>query len=183
MKLINTDGMAFIGPGSEWFWTAISGLVLAITFVAIFRQLRLQRGAGAIEQMASLQRDWDGERMARSRLTVMLALQENADLTDFPVAWGVVGDFWEAIGYLVRAGHVDRHLVNEYFFNNIRLWWLWARTFDADRAPVAGEPGYLRTLRVARQTDGRDGPLSGQNDDLRRRVRRPPGPEPDRDLS
>jgi hypothetical protein len=35
VKLINTDGMAFIGPGSEWFWTALSGLVLAVTFIAI----------------------------------------------------------------------------------------------------------------------------------------------------
>jgi hypothetical protein len=34
MVLINTDGMAFIGPGSEWFWTAISGIVLAVTFIA-----------------------------------------------------------------------------------------------------------------------------------------------------
>ena len=42
MKLINTDGMSFIGPGSEWFWTAVSGLVLAITFIAIYRQLRTQ---------------------------------------------------------------------------------------------------------------------------------------------
>ena len=31
MKLINTDGMAFIGPGSEWFWTAVSGIVLVVT--------------------------------------------------------------------------------------------------------------------------------------------------------
>jgi hypothetical protein len=37
VKLINTDGLACIGPGSEWFWTAISGLVLAITFLAIYR--------------------------------------------------------------------------------------------------------------------------------------------------
>jgi hypothetical protein len=22
MTLINTDGLSFIGPGSEWFWTA-----------------------------------------------------------------------------------------------------------------------------------------------------------------
>lgn len=43
MKLINTDGMAFIRPGSEWFWTALSGIVLAVTFPATYRQLRLQR--------------------------------------------------------------------------------------------------------------------------------------------
>ena len=34
MKLINTDGMAFIGPGSEWFWTAVGGLVATVTLLA-----------------------------------------------------------------------------------------------------------------------------------------------------
>ena len=43
MTLINTDGMAFIGPGSEWFWTALQAIALAITFVAIYRQLRTQQ--------------------------------------------------------------------------------------------------------------------------------------------
>jgi hypothetical protein len=35
VKLINTDGMAFIGPGSEWFWTALQFTAVAITFFAI----------------------------------------------------------------------------------------------------------------------------------------------------
>ena len=42
MKFMNTDGMAFIGPGSEWFWTALQFTALAITFIAIYRQLRAQ---------------------------------------------------------------------------------------------------------------------------------------------
>ena len=46
MTFINADGMSFIGPGSEWFWTAVSGIVLAITFIAIYRQLRGQREQG-----------------------------------------------------------------------------------------------------------------------------------------
>lgn len=51
MKLINTDGMALIRPGSEWFWTALTGLILAITFVAIYRQLTIARSATAVEQL------------------------------------------------------------------------------------------------------------------------------------
>jgi hypothetical protein len=43
VKLINTDGLAFIGPGSEWFWTALQFTALAITFIAIYRQLRTQQ--------------------------------------------------------------------------------------------------------------------------------------------
>jgi hypothetical protein len=43
VKLINTDGLSFIGPGSEWFWTALQFTALAITFFAIYRQLRAQQ--------------------------------------------------------------------------------------------------------------------------------------------
>ena len=43
MTLINTNGMAFLGPGSEWFWTALQFIALAITFYAIYRQLRGQQ--------------------------------------------------------------------------------------------------------------------------------------------
>jgi len=43
VSLINTDGMSFFGPGSEWFWTALQFAALTITFVAIYRQLRTQQ--------------------------------------------------------------------------------------------------------------------------------------------
>jgi hypothetical protein len=43
VKFINTDGVAFIGPGSEWFWLALQFTALAITFFAIYRQLRGQQ--------------------------------------------------------------------------------------------------------------------------------------------
>lgn len=43
MTLINTDEMVLIGPGSEWLWAALTGIVLAGTGVAIYRQLRVQQ--------------------------------------------------------------------------------------------------------------------------------------------
>ena len=42
MTLINTEGLALIGPGLEWFWTALQFTALAITFYAIYRQLQAQ---------------------------------------------------------------------------------------------------------------------------------------------
>ena len=42
MQFINSNGMAFIGPGSEWFWTMLQFTALTVTSVAIFRQLRAQ---------------------------------------------------------------------------------------------------------------------------------------------
>jgi hypothetical protein len=138
VQLINTEGMAFIGPGSEWFWTALGGIALTVTFVAIYRQVRLQRGAVALEHLTSLKREWDSEAMARSALETLLEIQCGCDLTHLPVAAHDVADFWQRVGYMVRTSDVDRRLVHQYLSSEIRDWWMWL-------AP---------TVRAWRETEG-----------------------------
>jgi hypothetical protein len=124
VKFINTDGMAFIGPGSEWFWTALSGLVLAITFIAIYRQLRLQRGQGAIEQIEAFLREWNSERLLSYRLNVLVALQGGAEPAHLPdAAAQTLANYWEGIGTLARAGHLDRRLLWDNHGNSCQAWW------------------------------------------------------------
>jgi hypothetical protein len=124
VTVINTDGMSFIGPGSEWFWTALSGVVLAVTFIAIYRQLRLQRSAAAIEQLNGVMREWSSERLARAKYTILVALQAGTDATDLPNrAVATVGFFWQQVGYLVRGGHVDRQLVYRNLGDQVQVWW------------------------------------------------------------
>jgi hypothetical protein len=124
VKFINTDGMAFIGPGSEWFWTALSGLVLAVTFIAIYRQLRLQRSQGAIEQIDAFLREWNSERLLSYRLNVLVALQYGVDPAHVDDAFSaMLGNYWEGMGTLARAGHLDRSLLRENHGNTCQLWW------------------------------------------------------------
>ena len=124
MKFINTDGMAFIGPGSEWFWTALSGAVLAVTFLGIYRQLRIARSANAFEQMNRLSNEWDSERMNRHKLEILLALKAGVKPENVPSgAASYVRDFWDDMGLLIKAGHIDRRLVYESFTAPCRAWW------------------------------------------------------------
>jgi hypothetical protein len=140
MKLINVEGLAFIGPGSEWFWTAVSGFVLAVTFIAIYRQLRLQADVAAVEQAAGLQRDWQSERLAQSRVTVLLALRDGTDPANLPPgAATAIGQFWERVGYLVRAGHVDRQVINE-IFTGVGVWWTLLAAFTSRERTAQGDP-------------------------------------------
>jgi len=125
VTFINTDGMSIIGPGSEWLWTAVSGLIAAITLIAIYRQVRLQRATGAIEQMESINSEFASERMSRARLATLLAIRDGVPPGSLPPAASDIANFWERVGYLVRAGHVDRSLVNQYFDASIRTWWGW----------------------------------------------------------
>ena len=123
MRFINTDGMSFIGPGSEWFWTAISGIVLAVTFVAIYRQLALARSANAFVQLGALVDEWQGERILRKRIAVLRALRDGAAPADVPESPALgIANFWEKVGALARAGHVDESLIAEGF-SGTEVWW------------------------------------------------------------
>ena len=143
MNLINVDGLALIGPGSEWFWSMLQFVVVAITLFAIFRQVSLQTSAGAIQQATGLQGDWhSSERLMRSRLAVLVALRDGMNpATTARAAANEVGNFWERVGYLVKAGHINRRLVHEYFGNSIQLWWGWLGPSVKFWRESEGEPG------------------------------------------
>ena len=122
MGLVSSEPIVLIGPGSEWFWTALSGLVLAVTFLAIYRQLRLQRSAAAIEQLNSITREWQSERMGQALLAVLRALKAGEELPDRPAS--LIGDFWDNVGYLTRTGHVDRGLLHSSHSVQVQRSWV-----------------------------------------------------------
>ena len=121
MRIINTDGLSFLGPGSEWFWTAVSGLVLAVTFLAIYRQLRLQASAAAREQLNEVNREWGSERMLRMRLATFQSLLEGS-MDDASVAWDTC-NFWEFVGTLAREGHLNMRVMKTILGANVTWWW------------------------------------------------------------
>ncbi|MFI5199263.1 MAG: hypothetical protein ACHQXL_02695, partial [Candidatus Limnocylindrales bacterium] len=131
--------LVLIGPGSEWFWTALSGLVLAVTFFAIYRQLRLQRSANAFTQLGALVDEVQGERFIRKWIGLLVALRDGVapvDLPDSPAS--AIANYWEKVATLVRAGHIDRSLIAEGlppaegFWGILNPWVMRSRAEDAN---------------------------------------------------
>jgi hypothetical protein len=115
--------MVLIGPGSEWFWTAVSGIVLAVTFLAIYRQLALARSANAFEQIERITARWDSELAARHKLAILEAIEMGTAFDAIPEASATfIGNFWEQTAALVRAGHVDLKNMYPQFGPTIRYW-------------------------------------------------------------
>jgi len=142
LNLINLNGLALIGPGSEWFWSMLQFVIVTLTLYAIYRQVRLQASTAAVEQASQLQDDWhSSERLIRSRLAVLEALRDGLDpSTAARAAASRVGNFWEQVGYLVKAGHVDERLVYEYLGNSVQLWWAWLGATVKRWRELEGEP-------------------------------------------
>ena len=111
MELVNWSG-ALIGPGSEWFWAMLQFVIVAGTLIGLYRQLRLQSSQEAIEQLGAFDREWRDELHNHVSLEILVALREGIDPAHIPEGLAVsIGAFWEKIGGLVRAGHIDPELL------------------------------------------------------------------------
>jgi hypothetical protein len=134
VPLINTDGLVLIGPGSEWFWTMLSGLVLALTFLAIYRQLRAQRAAAIFEQFNTLMAQWQSRSSRYARLYALIDLRHRLPSDGMPATAMVVVAWFETLGTLVHRGHVDSRTVAATFSEPILDWWSMSQPFiDQDR--------------------------------------------------
>jgi hypothetical protein len=158
VTLINTKGLSFFGPGSEWFWAALQFTALAITFIAIYRQLRLGRSARAFEQVDELSRQFDDERMYRHRLAILMAVRDNLEI---PVgAGGTVGNYFEGLGSLSRSGHLDIKLIWRVFGLTTLRWWTVLEPFVQRSRANSGDAvfeDFEWLIRVLTKVDRREG--------------------------
>ncbi len=112
MHLINLDNLVLIGPGSEWLWTMVSGIVVAVTLVGLYFQLRMQRSQAAIEQLERVEQEYASERFARIGLEVLRAMRAGVAPADLPPRVFIpILNFWERVGSLARRGHLDLDLL------------------------------------------------------------------------
>jgi len=121
--MVNIEGLTLLGAGSEWFWSMLQFVVVAITLVGIYVQLRQARAANAFAQANAMQQEWYGERLERRRRAIYIALRDggpDADLSDLAIP---IGNFWDGVGGLVRAGHVELAVASEGLGLAAGLWW------------------------------------------------------------
>jgi hypothetical protein len=141
VTIVNWQGSAIFGPGSEWFWSMAQFIVVVVTLFGIYRQLTIARSANAFEQMSDINKEWGSERNTRYRLEVLVSLRDGVDPAQVPFgAAAQLSDYWDYVGALVRAGHIDRTLVYQNLGIDIRSWWAtlapWVRSYRED----AGDP-------------------------------------------
>ena len=132
--------MTIVGPGSEWFWSMLQLVVVAISLVGLYRQLRLQSSASAFEQLRALIQEWGSEQLLRCRVELLRAIRDGTPLAKLPRGISVVMlDYWETVGLLVRNGHVSRRLVWDQIGNVCEVWWAIQRPSILDLRAAVGD--------------------------------------------
>ena len=161
MKLINFEGMSFFGPGSEWFWGMAQFVVVAITLLAIYRQVRLQRSASAILLMDALNKQWDDDRMLRLRLEAATQLRRGDGFDAIYPVLTPLCTFFEDMASLQEAGHVESRFVWESWGRTIQFWWTILRP-SIEQGRIAedqpeGNRGFENLSALMRKMDADNG--------------------------
>jgi hypothetical protein len=145
MRIFNLEGMAIFGPGSEWLWTMAQFLALTITGLAIYRQLRAQGSANALNAQASLLTQWESPTMVRLRLASLMQIASGRP--GQPPGFRIVGNFFAGMASLVAHGHVRSTDSWEVWSGQLQFWWaLAAPWLPAIRSPNPGIWGEFEEL-------------------------------------
>ena len=123
MSVLNTEGLSLFGPGSEWFWSMLQFVVVAVTLLGIYSQLRLARSANAFAQLDALDTELRGEQLTRRRLSCLITLRDEGPTADLAEArlprLRVLG----RTGSLARAGHIEASMLREAIGPSCQAWW------------------------------------------------------------
>jgi len=141
VTLINLTGLALFGPGSEWLWAMIQSVVLIVTLLAIYRQVRAQRAANELGQVQELMRAWHEETFLRSRLAALTQIRESNVVLDLTPDMARVANFFDDLAIQQGLGRLSAHLVWEFFGREVQFWWLLLQPSLVLNRETTGEPG------------------------------------------
>lgn len=145
--MVNTAGLPIFGPGSEWFWTMLQFAAVAITFGAIYRQLRAQqlqirdnskvlRSQAHYNAVLLIQRPWEFLIQDQGLAAVVNTAYATPDALS-GVDWARASSYmfmqfiaWEYVYYQDQDGSIPRQLI--------------VGTDAYHKALIATKPGYFR---------------------------------------
>jgi hypothetical protein len=121
MELVNWSG-AIIGPGSEWFWAFAQFIVVVVSLLGIYRQLRSQGAANAVQRIETLEGRWHSPRMAYQRLDLAVHLRTHPPDQDGYLKARPILDFFTNLANLWEAGYLTLEEIESNWGASIQIW-------------------------------------------------------------
>ena len=155
---MSSEPIVFIGPGSEWFWAMAQFLVVIVTLLGIYRQLRAQGAANALQQMEALQGQWASDWLRYTRLSLAVALKDGELNDETMVKARPLLNFFANLDELREAGHIRAEDIA--WGQTIQMWVAALGPLIERERVVHNDPGLYDTSKLVaavRQVDAKRG--------------------------
>jgi hypothetical protein len=119
--LLNETEWTLFGKGSEWFWALMQFVIVTITLVLIYGELRISSAAHMLESLTSLNERWTSKDLVSQRRKICRAhLKGDPVLT---LGNQIVFTFFEELGLYVRKGWVPQQVIWDTYSYYIENYW------------------------------------------------------------
>ncbi len=122
MNLINWQGSAIFGPGSEWFWSMAQLIVVVITLLGIYRQLHAQASANALGRLEALTGRWESRLLTLARVRSAIALRYGERQPGMSQDMARIANFFTDLANLHEAGHITMKEIDDGWGTSIQVW-------------------------------------------------------------
>lgn len=112
---------SILGKHSSWFWQMSEVVVLTITLVFIYYQVRLSRFTGMFETLTNMRNHWNSRAMMDFRRRTCENHLRNSKRILMPE--GEVLGFFEDMGLLLRKGALDKEIIWNSYSYYIEHYW------------------------------------------------------------
>jgi hypothetical protein len=142
VNIINLEGSAILGPGSEWFWAMAQLVVVVVTLLAVYRQLQAQGAANAVARADSLFNSFESKQTVLAELQVAMQLRANDSEKLMNQRMVLIAGKFEHLADLHDRRSMTLDDIYDRFGLALQIWWrLLGPVIEATRVSE-GEPGY-----------------------------------------
>jgi ferric iron reductase protein FhuF len=120
-SLMNESEWTLFGKGSEWFWALMQFVIVTITLVLIYGELRISSAAHILVSLTALNERWTSKDLVSQRKKICAAhLKGDRVLT---LGNQIVFTFFEELGLYVKQGWIPRQVIWDTYSYYIENYW------------------------------------------------------------
>jgi hypothetical protein len=109
------------GEHSEWFWLMAQAIIILVSAILIYRQVRVQRYANLLQMLTKMRETWDSPSMLQHRQAACGNYQSGSKKIN--AAEGQVLGFFEEMALLLRKGVLEEEFVWVTYSYFIEHYW------------------------------------------------------------
>ncbi len=124
-------------------------VVITITLVAIYRQVKAQGAANAFARISMLEERWTSRELTVARMRAAIRLRnEPVDVIDMSIMR--IANYLENLAILERDGHLTIGEIDDTWSTSVQIWWAFlAPVIEKQRAADGNPRMYAGLQRIA----------------------------------
>jgi hypothetical protein len=146
VNLINWQGLAIFGPGSEWFWSMAQFIVVVVTLFGIYRQLHAQASSNALGRLEALSRRWESRLLTLARVRSAVSLRYGERQPGMSKEMHGIANFFVDLANLHEEGHISIREIENNWGTNIQVWVALLHDSIQEAREIEGDPLFLNGL-------------------------------------